>query len=64
MTQATCTRWMQRPDRSCGTTLSGANCNGGAAIVGGMVFWGTGYDAFALTGGSTQQGLYAFGLSD
>ena len=44
--------------------LSGANCNGGAAIVGGMVFWGTGYDAFALAGGSTQQGLYAFGLSD
>jgi polyvinyl alcohol dehydrogenase (cytochrome) len=43
---------------------SGANCNGGAAISGGMVFWGTGYDVFAATGGNAQQALYAFGLPD
>jgi polyvinyl alcohol dehydrogenase (cytochrome) len=43
---------------------SGANCNGGAAIAGGMVFWGTGYDAFATSGGNASQALYAFGLAD
>jgi polyvinyl alcohol dehydrogenase (cytochrome) len=42
--------------------VSGANCNGGATIVDGMVFWGTGYDAFAQTGGNAAQALYAFGL--
>lgn len=42
--------------------ISGANCNGGAAIVDGMVFWGTGYDAFAASGGNAAQALYAFGL--
>ena len=41
---------------------SGANCNGGATIVDGMVFWGTGYDAFAASGGNSAQALYAFGL--
>lgn len=41
---------------------SGANCNGGAAVVDGMVFWGTGYDAFAASGGNSAQALYAFGL--
>lgn len=42
--------------------VSGANCNGGAAIVDGMVFWGTGYDVFATSGGNAAQALYAFGL--
>jgi polyvinyl alcohol dehydrogenase (cytochrome) len=42
--------------------VSGANCNGGATIVDGMVFWGTGYDAFAASGGNASQALYAFGL--
>jgi outer membrane protein assembly factor BamB len=42
--------------------VSGANCNGGATIVDGMVFWGTGYDAFAASGGNAAQALYAFGL--
>jgi len=42
--------------------VSGANCNGGATIVDGMVFWGTGYDAFAVSGGNAAQALYAFGL--
>lgn len=42
--------------------VSGANCNGGATIVNGMVFWGTGYDAFAASGGNAAQALYAFGL--
>jgi polyvinyl alcohol dehydrogenase (cytochrome) len=41
---------------------SGANCNGGATIVDGMVFWGTGYDTFAASGGNAAQALYAFGL--
>lgn len=42
---------------------SGANCIGGAAISGGMVFWGTGYDAMKYTPGPNDaQGLFAFGL--
>jgi polyvinyl alcohol dehydrogenase (cytochrome) len=41
---------------------SGANCNGGATIVDGTVFWGTGYDIFAATGGNNAQALYAFSL--
>ncbi|HEY6640877.1 PQQ-binding-like beta-propeller repeat protein [Povalibacter sp.] len=41
---------------------SGANCNGGATIVDGLVFWGTGYDAFAASGGNAAQALYAFAL--
>jgi polyvinyl alcohol dehydrogenase (cytochrome) len=44
--------------------VSGANCNGGAAISAGMIFWGTGYDAFAATGGNSAQAVYAFGLPD
>lgn len=43
--------------------VSGANCNGGATIVDGMVFWGTGYDAFAAAGGNSAQAVYAFGLA-
>ncbi len=43
--------------------VSGANCNGGATIVDGMVFWGTGYDAFAASGGNSAQAVYAFGLA-
>jgi len=41
---------------------SGASCNGGATIVDGLVLWGTGYDAFAASGGNAAQALYAFGL--
>jgi len=41
---------------------SGANCNGGAAISDGMLFWGTGYDLFAISGGNSAQALYGFGL--
>ena len=46
----------------------GANCLGGAAIVNGMVYWGAGYDLFAIPPlndvSGTLQGLYAFGLPD
>jgi len=27
-----------------------------------MIFWGAGYDAFAIPAGNDAQGLYAFGL--
>lgn len=37
---------------------SGASCNSGASVSGGMVFWGTGYHLF----GSSKHVLYAFGL--
>ncbi len=37
---------------------SGASCNAGASISGGMVFWGTGYSSF----GTSKHVLYAFGL--
>lgn len=44
---------------------SGANCLGGAAISNGMVFWGSGYDAFKVTpGANNNQALHAFGLPD
>jgi polyvinyl alcohol dehydrogenase (cytochrome) len=45
---------------------SGANCLGGAAISSGMVFWGTGYDAFKASPGPANdvQGLYAFALPE
>lgn len=56
---------MYAMDASSGAVLwdfaSGASCLGGAAISNGMVFWGTGYDAFAATP-NNQQALYAFGL--
>ena len=43
------------------TYPTNASCLGGAAITGGMVFWGTGYqDLGAPSNGN--QGLYAFGL--
>lgn len=40
---------------------SGASCNGGAAISNGMVFWGTGYDAFS-TAPDNDQAVYAFAI--
>jgi polyvinyl alcohol dehydrogenase (cytochrome) len=43
---------------------SGAACLGGAAIAGGQVFWGYGYDAFSPVGPQPDQGLYAFALPD
>lgn len=42
---------------------SGASCLGGAAIVDGQVFWGTGYDAFS-SAPNDGQALYSFGLSN
>src|SRR4030095_6420195 len=46
----------------------GANCNGGAAVVDGMVYWGAGYDLFAIPPlndvNGAFQGLYAVGLPD
>jgi polyvinyl alcohol dehydrogenase (cytochrome) len=42
---------------------SGASCLGGAAIVDGQVFWGTGYDAFS-TAPDNNQALYSFGLAN
>jgi polyvinyl alcohol dehydrogenase (cytochrome) len=58
---------MYAMDAASGSVLwdfpSGANCIGGAAISGGMIFWGTGYDAFKYTPGpNDSQALYAFGL--
>ena len=42
---------------------SGANCNGGAAIAGNTVFWGTGYGAQKLTPGTNpNHALFAFAL--
>jgi polyvinyl alcohol dehydrogenase (cytochrome) len=57
---------MYAMDAASGSVLwdfaSGASCLGGAAISDGMIFWGTGYDAFAIPAGNDAQGLYAFGL--
>ena len=39
---------------------SGGACNAGAAVVNGMVYWGSGYDSF---GGTGNDKFYAFGLS-
>jgi polyvinyl alcohol dehydrogenase (cytochrome) len=59
---------MYAMDAASGSVLwdfaSGASCLGGAAISDGMIFWGTGYDAFAIPAGNDAQGLYAFGLPD
>jgi polyvinyl alcohol dehydrogenase (cytochrome) len=43
------------------TFASGGSCLSGAAISGGMLFWGSGYTNF---GGTFSNKLYAFGLSD
>lgn len=52
-------------DASTGTELwsfaSGGSCLSGAAISGGMLFWGSGY---ANLGGTSNNRLYAFGLGD
>ena len=39
---------------------SGGACNAGAAVVNGMVYWGSGYDSF---GGTGNDKFYAFGLN-
>lgn len=41
---------------------SGAACNGGAAISNGVVYWGTGYDAFT-SAPDQDQALYAFAVT-
>jgi polyvinyl alcohol dehydrogenase (cytochrome) len=41
---------------------SGGSCLSGAAISGGMLFWGSGYSNFEL--GTSNNRLYAFGLPD
>ena len=41
---------------------SGGSCLSGAAISGGMLFWGSGYSNFGL--GTPNNKLYAFGLPD
>ncbi len=40
---------------------SGASCLGGAAISNGVVYWGTGYDAFS-SAPNNDQALYAFAV--
>ena len=40
---------------------SGGSCNAGAAISGGVVYWGSGYRAFAPFSTGNNK-LYAFGL--
>lgn len=42
------------------TYNSGASCNSGAAIVGDMVFWGSGYSNFGF--GTPNNKVFAFGL--
>lgn len=39
---------------------SGGSCNAGAAVVNGVVYWGSGYNSFGATGNDK---FYAFGLS-
>jgi polyvinyl alcohol dehydrogenase (cytochrome) len=38
---------------------SGGSCNAGAAVVNGVVYWGSGYSSF----GTGNDKFYAFGLS-
>jgi polyvinyl alcohol dehydrogenase (cytochrome) len=40
--------------------VSGGSVNSGAAIVNGVVYWGSGYSNFGL--GSANNKFYAFGL--
>jgi polyvinyl alcohol dehydrogenase (cytochrome) len=42
---------------------SGATVYGGAAIVDGAVYWGSGYPSSRLSFGTTGNALYAFGLA-
>ena len=61
---------MYAMDASSGEVLwsfaSGGSCNAGAAIVGGQVFWGSGYAALAgfIPGAGPNNRLHAFSLQD
>jgi polyvinyl alcohol dehydrogenase (cytochrome) len=42
--------------------ISGGSCGGGASIVDGSVYWGSGYSALAPLGATGNNELYSFGL--